>query len=675
MSDFKYPLELKSLAPFHPSEIISTGYDVIDLTFINLMMQSEDGYGLAGNPNNDDYLPSKALGQSGSSSITTDGVDFMFYLSVQLLGEGWDWMIKTITNASWTSIADYDVFEFAVKNYRYGLRRRPMWEIQEDGSTTATTNVHRTQSINWDHDGGTLDAHQTYIKRFFYAAGVRDASRFPDLTDSIKDSATQTSWDRISEIMCFGVVMELVYLYVLGALQSDRFVWSLGAAQPGILPRKVESQDLAVSMDPIWIRFTKPLIHDVLGSSMSADNYDGLANAYGAFIFSLVDLSNMDPFNQRLSVNYDVPKSSLGLARKLFGGGLYEVKERGNYERNHFAILLNLAEPAGSTYTTHGISEWALGPNTAIGIDFLEDLRRIKYDFESLLNKKHWTWFDVRAVFKDFWTDFNVVKSISGFCDPRVYKAIRRQFNHSDSVKTFSDGLGYYSGGNQSSTEADQYTGGAWVSSFDHENWFHTLFVWPEQDPRDCLYMGSDWDINELLYDLWYQMLFHTDTIGDVHKVYWYRQRYVEIIDFRDGSHFAFASPTSTNDVARFECYGDTLGNGLCQMKYGVWLDEMNTTFSRVYQGSRPKGYVDHHPMRIERYGDPDVKLQLIEAFMALLGATSVEITSNSPVEITETPRDKDNPESKPKPPVSKGGSKEPTGVDPDEEGGGNEDE
>jgi hypothetical protein len=683
MSDFKYPLEMKSLADYHPSEVISTGYEIVDLTFLNMMAQSSHAYGLSGA-----YLPSYALGQSASSSLSTTDEDILITIFRRLLGESWKYIISIITSASWPTLADYDFIEWAVKNYRAGLRLQPILALQEDTTTAATTVDHLVKSLNWDDDATAEDNHTELFKRIFFCFGIRDAGRFPELTDSVKDASTQVSWNRVSEIMCLGAIMELSYLFPLGAAQSDRFVWAIGASTPGLLPRKVSTQDLAVAIDPIWLKISKNYIHDALGDNLDdPEEYDGLAHAYGPFDFSLVDLSAMDPYNQRLSEEYDVPVASLEMARRLFGGARKEIKERGNYETINYALLLNLAEPASSGYTAHGISEWAVGPNTAIAIDFLEDLRRLRSDFEQMLSRQHWTWFDVKQVFTDFWTNFDIVNSLSGFCDPNTYKGVLRQFGaFQDSSRTFpdSDGLGYYSGGNYTSTEQDQAANSVWQVATNYENWFHTLLVWKDQDPRDCLYMGTDWDINELLYDLILQLLFHSDTNGDEHKVYWFRQRYVEMIDFRDGSHFCFAGPTTTNDIKRAEILSDYLETDLLALKYGVWMDSINPTFSRVYIDSRPKGYVEHHPMRIERYGDPQVKIQLIQAAMALWGKSTV--TSNSPVEVKDSKEDKEkvNPESKPKPPPDTKSSdsdpvpiksKPPDGTKPPSKGGADEDE
>lgn len=685
MSEFKYPLELKSLADFAPSEIISTGYGVLDITFLNLMMQSEDGYGLAGNANNDDYLPSKALAAAGSSSLSTTDVDFLYVLSRQTFGEAWKFTIAANTG-TWPTLADYDFFEFAVENYRLGLRLQPIRAIQQDCSTASTTLTHQINSCVWDDVGaGTSDRHTDVFKRYFYAMGIRDAVRFPELTESIPDSATQTSWNRISTIMCIGVITELIYHYIIGALQSDRFAWSLGAAQPGLLPSKVNTTELATTLDPIWLHFTKPLIHDSLAGNLTSDSYDGLANPYGCFDFSLIDLAAMEPFNQRLLVDFDVPVPSLDSARNMYGGGLWEVKERGNYETVHFANLLNLAEPSGSGYTAHGISTWYVGPNTAIGLDFLEDVRRFKSDFEQMLRRKHWTWFDVTKVFDNFWTPFNVTKSVSGFCDPAIYKAILRQFGgFDDSSKTFSNGMGYYSGGNNTSTGTNLLDSGVWFDggAQDHENWWMHAIIWEGQEPRDVLYIGSEMTINELAYDFMFGLLYACEADDDEHKIVYYRQRYVEMIDFRDGSHFGFASPVTTVDIPRFECYTHYLETALLYMKYGVWIDNIGATVSRIYSAARPKGYVEKHPMRIERYGDIDVKIQLIQACTAVFGTNSV--TSNSPVKITEekksappkgvaekSPQTKEEKE----PIVGKAVSTEPDGTKPPKVGGSDEDE
>lgn len=663
MSEFNYPLELKDLADYHPHEHISTGYEVIDLTFLNVMAQSEDGYGLAGNANNDDYLPSAQFGESGSASLATTDVDILYVLLRQVLGEAWQWVVGTLTSATWSDIADYDFFEWAVINYRYGLRRQHIYALQQDCSTAATTITHHAVALCWDDVGvGTTDMHTDWIKRVFYSFGIRDSKHFPDLTDSIKDSGTQTSWNRISEIMCVGVIMEIIYFFIIGALQSDRFVWALGSQVAGLLPKKVDVEALQTALPEQWATFTKPFIHDALGTSLDdPEGYDGMATAYGAFDFSLVDLAAMDPFSQRLNTVYRVPTPALVAAREIFGGGRYEVAERGNYETVNYALLLNLAEPSGGGYTAHGISKWYLGPNTAIGIDLLEDLRRLEQDFNALLRKKHWTWFDIIGHFSDFWTDFNCTTSISGFSNPAVYKAILRQFGaFADSGKSGSNGLLYYSDANIQSTHLTQLDTGAWNDdgAQDHENWYLHLLIWLGQDPRDNLYLGSSFDnITELQMDLILQLFFHCgDALADDHKVIWYRQRYVEMIDFRDGSHYCWATGKDDKDIPRMEAYSNYLETATLYNKYGIWIGSTSPTFARTYSDYRPKGYVGRHHKRIERYGDPDVKIQLLDACMSLFGTTVVE--SNSPVEIT------DKPKTEPKAPAENAKAKEPVVVE-----------
>jgi hypothetical protein len=688
MTEFLTTLSIESLAHFHPSEVLSTGYDHLDLTFVNMKWQSEDGYGLVGNANNDDYLPSAALGVAGSTDLQ-DGttVDIGFYLSNYLLGEGWEWMRNTLISATWSDIADFDVFEFWVKNYRYGVRLQHIWKIQDDGSTAATTITELLDSINWS--GAVNDRHYQYVRRWAYVFGLRDADKFPALTDSIKDAATQTSWNRITEIMAFAAVIEFVFFFILGAAQSDRFAWALGCILAGLLPKKVDVDALATPLEEVWKYLVQPDKMDIMSTNVT--NHDGLTDC--PFDFSLVDLAAMDEFAQRLDTKYRVPASSLNGARKIYGGGLWEVKTRGNYQRVHFAHLLNLAEPVGSAYTDHGISKWYVGPNTAIVIDLLEDLRRLESDFKQLLSKKHWTWFDVTAAVGDLFTDFSISESLSGFADPLVYRPIRRQLSFADATKTGSNGLLYYSGGEAGSTDASQLDSGAWeTGAIDHENWWMQCLIFQDHDPRTALYMGDDWTLAELTMDLFIGMLYHSDEYNDTNgnKFHWYRQRYTDFIDFRDGSFVCHATATSGNAMPRFEDTHDVLSDAVLQLKYGIWADNPSTFVTdRVWQASRPKGFVERHPTRIPNFGNREVKIQLLQMMFSHWGVNSPTAKRDAPPQKDTTPAKVDKVDNTKTEDVKQKDAKEPivfdaqkdskstppSGVKPPKEGGKDEDE
>lgn len=497
------------------------------------------------------------------------------------------------------------LINFFGQDVRAGLLNK-MPPLLDEDLQDCTTLDEVIKGINWkDDSAGTVEKHETWIRRFMYVLGLTWSIKFPNFTDKVQTTDAQTYIDRVIDIVVCLAVIVLWHAIVLACIQSDRAVFNIALIRDNLVSKKIDRDMLKSAVDPAWNNFMKENKLDVLSTSMSGHS----TYTTDFVLLDMIDGATLENSIYEYKTQFIVPKLSLEIARQFFGIGRWDK----NGEQVNFMFLLNgVPATSGGNYDTHGETQWELGINTAVGISYLQNVRGWDQDLRLMIEKqKHWTWADIKGlVDEDFFVTFSMQDSLKGFIENDAYRGIRIMSYHTDSTYNSNcvttEGVRSPSGIHSTGTLKTTFTDSGIVGA----TW---AYIWTQKfiTERYKLFMATDTTMDQLRFILFYGLWLGLDS-----STTWQTTRYslteirlVEMVEAKDTKKCVCLAYASGAVQIRFEAIPNVLDfttYGATALKFMVGLTDKNVPYTLKFSAARPKGLENNWGCYIADFGRPE---------------------------------------------------------------------
>jgi len=635
---------------FDPTRIIQPGYNVKQVGPIVTMLLQATASATAsfGYVNSATYLDNIAKYVDNSTPVYPAPADEDPVLGMleQMVAQAWTAIRYIVYGGDYPTMdvtIDDNLFKGCFEFFKAGILNRPFpWvkkgdmDILDSGLTTDLSDA--IEGVSWGDDAALSPAydHIAWFARIAYAFGVSMRGDFPQLSQRIEATNNATIVTRNLEALFFLFPITLMDYFYLSAAQSDVAVFNIAALLDSLVNKKVPSE-IFNAIDQSWRDFVIEHKYAVLGTNLS-----DLRTYTGDFIgHSLLDATTLDNVIHDWKTKGMVSNWALKKARTNWGIGVYEK----HGEKVHFMNLFNGAIP-DTGYTTHGDTTWELGINIALLVDYMKNREELVRDYLAYVNKKSYTWTDVAKIYSTWFTEFSVLTSLKGFCEPEAYRPLRRQFAYSDHP-TNTNGWRDETGGLLTRDPQLLLTGDAFK---DDENtrslaseWAYFYFY--NQLPSHYrLYFPYDIDEAEFYNMMWFGLLFDmTADDGDAYStldmdidtdlcMYTVRSmRLIEMINSKMPDKVECLAWAYDTQIPKFEDVNDVLDLANYEdtaLKYGSELIDSAPASNTAYCSHRPKGWKDAPVVYLDMIAHEDVAKQMITN---AIGMSAVSLSSSKP--------------------------------------------
>lgn len=596
-------------------KIGATGYATIDITLpyypSSTIQRLIPGTGNDNAWPDCDWLPSKVTNYGTWSTIKTSAVAikttsmqlFPYLVEVKATLETW-WMDMSVS--VWPSMTDATcLFAKVLDDVKLGMLNQPPRHLQNDLSTAATTLAEIIDGFNWKDGGLNDDRHHLLLRRLAYFWALNYTHKMVPLAQNIvATNSMKDNFDKIVEVVTALILEEIYWFFMLMPLQSDRAGFNLAFMDYNLLKAKA-IEEMVTAVDEDWYDWVKtgkvayitaPSLHEVWTNEYINDN--------------LVQATTLDnTFWKIENYNFKIPATSLMLARQLVGLGKYD-------DNKLFAFLPHTGyQSDDGTYDSHGEETWAIGVETALMLNMLDDARGKDRDMIKALNgNKHYTFIDLAPLISDYWTDFNIVKNLNGLAEPEVGWAMKRNFAFGDAtmvlaneVEVARDPTGVLEDAtNLISTDVGSVS--AWAG----------IPIWPlvllqeEIGEYYSLVVPAKVTERHMRFDLLMGLLWGVDDATgwqDYHYKYSVL-KFVEFIDHKSKEllDWVWSDATTGENHLRWECVRDVCNSVLSiATQYNFTLVENGIIpLSKTFQAARPHGLEDAYDKLIDNFTHPD---------------------------------------------------------------------
>ena len=665
-------LEFKQFDDINPIEFLQTGHDIVKITTCRSEYTTAPTYGGMTDADLNPRVEAE-WGVAGTPSETALDADVNIaeYVMKGLAGQARGWIRKRKSTAAWADLAsdeDIDILYIWYLDFIRGLHNQKIRKVQEDGSTAATDMAEEIQGLAWLDEGlGSTNMHYQYTRRWAWLFGIYYAGIKPGFVDKL-DAATETNRNRLEMILAALAAVEFCYLFPMMAANSERLAFGLGAEHSGALssairdPESFKSSGLA----PIWIALSKEDKQDIVGTDFA--NYDPMNGDFWRYDF--LESASFEVALHRAMETFQVSKFGLSGARLLTGASKAEYSDRTINFANLFTLHMpdHANYPAEDKYGTattwdHGVSMWCTGLDLAVVLDWLYAMRGTREDCIDLVTgRAHYTWAgpELLALVKNMWVDFNFVKSLSGYCQPVIQRALDRHIRFVDNTKTTANGVTYYPETKYDKDDPEEmgdgtlwYSDDANVELSNHWTWL-SLYIMGNQNENMRLLSTGGMTIEEMMADFIVGVLYDANDANIVDKFQFSKIVAVSIVSAYDHNKFyGFASGETGREEPRFEDVYDVLDP--TSAEGFVFREALNTCdigsgWTPRYMEPRPKGLNGMKPTWIPNWGMRETKIKFAQQMMSLFGANSPFEAKSEDDKVPPPPAEK--PKEKEKDPI-----------------------